>query len=49
MTKQIICHATDCGAQTEDTWDFFEVHQGTPCGDCLIPPDQCQQAKEDRK
>ena len=46
MTKQLICHATNCGAQTDDTWYYCEVHQGTLCGDCLIPLTQCSHAQD---
>lgn len=40
MTKNIICHANDCGAQTDDTWYFCEVHF-VQCGDHLVPIKEC--------
>lgn len=39
--KKYICHALDCDNEADETFFHCEEHQGTICGDHLVPVTEC--------
>lgn len=46
MPVQFICHALNCNNETDETLFYCDSNKHTLCGDCLIPLEECEHAKE---